>query len=336
MKVRLLTVLNILFTCCILFPAVLTTASEPIRVIFDSDMGSDVDDGLALSELHALANRGAVEILAETSSNGHPFVPRYLRMLNSYYGRASIPVGMAVDPPNVLESNHMGPTLDQLEKILVTNPDLPAPEEPAVPLLRRTLAESPDKSVTVIMTGFATNLGGLLDSPADSISPFTGKELIAQKVSVLYCIAGNFIDELKDHVENNIRFDIPAARRVADDWPTPIIWSGCENGRKMIFSREFLERAFATMPNSPAYLSCMFYGVPYMALWDLLPPLYLVSPDLFRLSEPGRVTIREDGTCYFTPEENGRDRHIMFLNDEESAAVTEAYRWLVSEPPIYR
>lgn len=328
---------NFVFFCLLLLTAAVSAASEfPKKIIFDSDMGSDVDDGLALSVLHSLANRGEIELLAVTSSNGCELVPRYMRMLNSYYGRPSIPIGMPDQPANNLESNHMEPALAQCEKLWVANPDEPVVFERAVPLLRRMLAEAPDQSVTVLMTGFATNLARLLDSPADDISPLTGKELIAKKVELFVCIGGAFIDELKEHCENNIRFDIPAARRVAADWPSPIVWSGCENGRKMIFSREFLDRAFAGMPNAPAYVSCCFYGVPFMALWDLAAPLYTVRPDYFRVSEPGRVTIREDGIVRFIPEPNGRDRHIIFLNDEESARVTETFRWLASEPPVLK
>ena len=33
-------------------------AAEPVRLIFDTDIGNDVDDALALAVIHALQSRG--------------------------------------------------------------------------------------------------------------------------------------------------------------------------------------------------------------------------------------------------------------------------------------
>src|SRR5690606_29052446 len=38
-------------------------AAQPVRVIFDTDLGPDADDAGALALLHALADRGEAEIL---------------------------------------------------------------------------------------------------------------------------------------------------------------------------------------------------------------------------------------------------------------------------------
>ena len=35
-----------------------TRAATPVKIIFDTDVGNDVDDVLALSVLHALQSRG--------------------------------------------------------------------------------------------------------------------------------------------------------------------------------------------------------------------------------------------------------------------------------------
>src|SRR2546426_660484 len=45
-----------------------STPSEPVKVIFDTDMDSDCDDVLALAILHVLADRGEAEILATVVS----------------------------------------------------------------------------------------------------------------------------------------------------------------------------------------------------------------------------------------------------------------------------
>ena len=55
----------------------------------------------------------------------------------------------------------------------------------AVEVYRRVLATAADGSVVVAAIGFATNLDALLRSPADAISPLTGKELVAKKVRLV-------------------------------------------------------------------------------------------------------------------------------------------------------
>lgn len=47
-------------------------SAEPVRLIFDTDIGNDVDDALALGVIHALQSRGECELLAVTVSKDHP------------------------------------------------------------------------------------------------------------------------------------------------------------------------------------------------------------------------------------------------------------------------
>ena len=44
----------------------------------------------------------------------------------------------------------------------------------------------------MVTLGFLTNIAGLLSSPADSVSPLTGKELVAAKVSSVYVMGGRY------------------------------------------------------------------------------------------------------------------------------------------------
>ena len=54
--------------------------------------------------------------------------------------------------------------------------------EEALPVLRRTLAAADDHSISYVSVGFLHNLAELLASPADTISPLTGQQLVEQKV----------------------------------------------------------------------------------------------------------------------------------------------------------
>lgn len=324
----------------------------PQSVIFDTDIGNDVDDALSLAVIHALIRRGELNLLAVTSSNGSPVVVPYVRMLNACYGRPSIPVGLADQPAQTSDGTYMLPVLAQREKEISTDssaknghktessesagPQTGASDQAAsaVPVLRRTLADAPDRSVVMIMTGYATNLPRLLDSPPDAVSPLSGRELVLKKVDHLVAVAGAFTDEYKTLCENNLRFDLPAGRRLAEEWPTPIIWSGYEIGKRTVLGPHFFDAAFIGMENSPMDASYRAYGVPYLALWDLVPPLLTARPDrYFTLSQPGRVTVREDGTSFFTPEADGRDRIVLLPTPEEALRAVEAFSWLISEPP---
>ena len=50
----------------------LSVAAEPVRVIFDTDMGNDIDDAVALAMLHSFVSRGEAELLAVTVTKAVP------------------------------------------------------------------------------------------------------------------------------------------------------------------------------------------------------------------------------------------------------------------------
>jgi len=77
--------LAVLLTLATVAPA---QAATPLHVIFDTDMGNDVDDALALAMLHAFASRGEVNLLAVTVSKDNPWAVEYVRLVNEYYAGA--------------------------------------------------------------------------------------------------------------------------------------------------------------------------------------------------------------------------------------------------------
>src|SRR5271169_4772640 len=84
-------VLAILLTLAIAAPA---SAAPPLHVIFDTDMGNDVDDALALAELHAFESRGEAHLLAVTITKDNQWAPVFVDLLNTFYGRPNIPIGI--------------------------------------------------------------------------------------------------------------------------------------------------------------------------------------------------------------------------------------------------
>ena len=63
-------------------------------VIFDADMSSDIDDIGALATLHALADLGECKILGMGVSSTNGGTAETMDVVNTYYGRPDIPIGI--------------------------------------------------------------------------------------------------------------------------------------------------------------------------------------------------------------------------------------------------
>src|ERR1044071_9884673 len=70
------------------------TAADPVRLIFDTDIGNDVDDALALAVIHALQSRGEVQLLAVSITKDSKSAAPYIDLVNTFYKRPNIPVGI--------------------------------------------------------------------------------------------------------------------------------------------------------------------------------------------------------------------------------------------------
>src|SRR5215475_14061828 len=84
----------LLFFSLLVVPVAPLANANPTPVIFDTDIGNDVDDALALAMLHALETRGECRLIAVTITKDNPWAAPYADLVNTFYGRAHIPVGM--------------------------------------------------------------------------------------------------------------------------------------------------------------------------------------------------------------------------------------------------
>lgn len=88
--------LCVLFTGCTGTDEKLTPS--PVKIIFDTDMGSDCDDAGALALLHAYADMGKAKIVGCIYSSGKvPYGAGITEAINVYHERPSIPVGASHD-----------------------------------------------------------------------------------------------------------------------------------------------------------------------------------------------------------------------------------------------
>jgi len=313
---------------------------EPVRLIFDTDIGNDVDDVLALGVIHSLQTRGDCELLAVTVTKDNPKAAAFVDAVNTFYGRPDVPVGAVRNGVTPQEGKFLKLADAQDDgKVryphdLVSGQD--APE--AVSLLRQILARQPDQSVALAQVGFFTNYCRLLQSPADEHSPLTGRELIAQKVQLLSIMAGSFqtIRDGNHYIEYNVKMDIPSAKLLAEQWPTPIVWSGFEIGITAAYPATSIERDYEYVAHHPLKEAYYLYNPPPhdRPTWDLTSVLYAVCPDrdYFALSAPGTVEVEDDGFTRFTPKQGGRDRFLI-LDEVRTARLREALVQLSSQPP---
>ncbi|MDA0589157.1 MAG: nucleoside hydrolase [Planctomycetota bacterium] len=313
--------------------------AQPVPLIFDTDIGNDVDDALALGMIHSLQSRGECELLAVTITKDHDECAPYVDAVNTFYGRGNIPIGVVrngVTPEQskftVLAGKKDGDTL-RYPRDLASGKD--APE--AVALLRKSLAAAKDHSVAIAQVGFSTNLARLLDSPPDDISPLNGLDLAKQKVKLLSVMAGAFAPiGGKPHYEYNVVKDIPAAQSLAQRWPTAIIFSGFEIGLAIPYPAVSIERDYRYVKHHPLAESYYLYNPPphNRPTWDLTSVLYAVRPDrgYFNLSPAGNVTVDDKGLTTFEANENGLHRYLIATPDQR-VRVTEAQVQLSSQPP---
>lgn len=320
--------------------ATISTAAEPVGMIFDTDMGNDVDDALAQGMLHALHSRQQCKLLAVTLTKDHRLAGPFVDAVNAFYGRGDIPVGVVKNGKTPGDSKFLplAETRDdgqlRYPHKLMDSKDAPD----AVTVLRKVLAAQPDGSVVIAQVGFSTNLARLLATPGDEISPLSGKELAAKKVKLLSVMAGAFqpIGNEKRFCEYNVKEDIPSAKALVAGWPTPVVWSGFEIGIALPYPSKSILKDYGYVKHHPLSEAYTLYMPPPhdRPTWDLTAVLYGVFPDrdYFGLSPAGTVTVEDDGFTTFKADENGKHRYLT-LSAEQRPRALEALVQLSSEPP---
>ncbi len=319
----------IFFTLVLAMPA----AAVPVPVVFDTDMGNDIDDALALAMLHALESRGEVRLLAVTITKDCRSAAPFVDLVNHFYGRPGIPVGVVRDgktpgdtPMIQLPVDRKRPSGEYVyPRRLATGAD--APE--AVAVLRQVLESQANGAVVMIQVGFSTNLARLLAAPG-------GRDLAARKVRLLSLMGGAFP---AGKPEYNIKMDIPSAQKLFAEWPSPIVASGFEIGESILYPASSIEQDFAYAPDHPIAEAYRAYQqMPYdRPTWDLTSVLYAARPagKYFGLSAPGRIVVDDQGRTRLEPRRRGPHRYLT-VSAAQRRRVLAAFLELTSQPPVRR
>jgi inosine-uridine nucleoside N-ribohydrolase len=309
--------------------------SAPVRLIFDTDMGNDVDDAVALAMIHALESRGEARLLAVTVTKDNRWAAPFIDAMNTFYGRGGIPIGVVRDGKTPEDSDMIRLPAERKRpdgRFVYPHRLTDGREAPeAVALLRRILALEKDAAVVVVQVGFSTNLARLLDSAPDDASQLSGRDLAKQKIRLLSMMGGAFPE---GNPEYNIQTDIPSARRLFAEWPTPIVTGGFEIGQRILYPAASILNDYGYVPDHPLAEAYRDYKkMPYdRPMWDPTAVLYAVRPSFFSLSPRGVITVDDAGRTHFTVDEKGTHQFLK-ASPEQSAAALRAIIELASRPP---
>lgn len=315
---------------CIVGFSTSSVRAQPINIIFDTDMESDVDDVGALAMLHSLADQGEADILATMVSSLNPWAVTTVDALNTYFGRPDIPLG-AVKTFGVYRQSRYAQTISEEYPGSMRSGD-DAPD--AVSAYRQVLSRQPDQSVVIVTIGYLSNLSNLLKSSPDEESPLSGSELVEQKVKQVVIMGGRYPYHRNYEKWGNFKPDPGAVRNVAKQWPTPIIFTGggdfanlFKTGKK-VFSFES-----ASNPVSRAYDIFLEGEEETHHSADLIAVYVAVRgwEEFFQLNRKGYNHIFPDGTLMWRLQPNDT-RHSYIDNlqqDVDPRRVVEVFDNLI-------
>jgi inosine-uridine nucleoside N-ribohydrolase len=313
----------------------------PQGVVFDSDFGNTIDSVLALALLHGFDGKNEARVASVSVSKSNLRAAQLCDVVEKFYASATtgiaaqvfrgLPIGLSVEGKMPDDTPILTGTLTKTNSDgkPVYAPRIQTLNDTAIveALIRNALTAQHDGNAVVVLAGPATNLVRALDLRGT-------KDLIARKVKFLSMVGGVLPSGQPDLY---FTADIPAARRLFAEWPTPIVISGREIGTAVPFPASCIEKDFAYDPAHPiadAYRACK--PMPYDApTWDMAAVLYAVRPQegYFKLSDPGTISVTGDGQVVHTSSADGRHRYLIF-DPEQKERITKVYTELASAKPV--
>ncbi|WP_437919948.1 nucleoside hydrolase [Sphingobacterium sp. LRF_L2] len=322
----------VLSCCCI------QGISKPrTSVIFETDMGNDIDDALALAMLFRYADQGHINLLGVVNNKESLSSVQFLDIMRKQYGYPDLPLatvqqGVQGEPE---ERSFARKTMDYKlygKRAFSSGIQGYSQVDSAIHLYRKLLASAEDSSVVIISVGFSTNIARLLSSKADCYSMLNGYELVEKKVKYLSIMGGSFVHEPR-HREFNIISDISAAQSLFNKWPTKIYVSPFEVGSAIRFPATSIIQNLgytALHPLVEAYK--LYLPMPYdRETWDLTAVLFAVEMDssYFEVSLPGIINVDNNGYTTFMPESNGIHYYLKKPDIEEGKRIQRRFVELI-------
>jgi hypothetical protein len=283
-------------------------AKPPVGIMFDADLGNSIDDALALASLYGFQGKNESRVIGVNTSrpglNSAIFADILVRFYtgepNPFFGAVPIGLTLGKEPPDsammtaVLAKAAFARNIKQMN-------DTADP----LAIFRNALSAQYDGNAIVFLAGPATNLAKALDLPGVKL-------LVSAKVRYLVTAIGNFAGGPPDP---QILADLPSARKVFAEWPTPVFAAGSEVGAALAFPSASLEKDFAWSPAHPLVDAYRAAGqIPYDApAAALSAALYAVRPKegYFKQSDAGTISIGNDGRTTLAPSADGKHRYLI-------------------------
>ena len=263
---------------------------KKLDIIFDTDVGADCDDMLALTYLVYAKKHYNVDLKAVTHSKddlyGIPAIRAFFRTL----GEDIPPIGRMNAEPVEYSKSYAKAVAEKF----CTDEDFVEADE-AVKVLRRALCNS--ENAILCAVGPFTNIAALLRSGSDEISELDGVSLVKEKCAKVVVMAGQFVtDQNGDlHPEWNVKCDVPAAQAMTELCPIPIVFLPFETGEKMMTGAPMVEKYGEGTPLSLSFVKFGSAGGRHS--WDPATVLYAVegAGDRFDEGPCGRVAVDSVG-----------------------------------------
>jgi len=261
--------LNLYLIIILLSTLIIAQDQQPQKIIYETDMCTSIDDVGALALIHGLQNRGETELLAVClNATGDNDGVAAIDAINTWYGRGDIPIG-------IWKGSYPEPDTSKYMHVLTLFPhDIDNNSAPsALETYQKVLAKQPNKSVTIISTGYLQNLDDLLRNDPN---------LVATKVKELV-IMGAYQNDPEHFVLHDTE---KAAQNVIKNWPTPLVFHLLGEG---IMTGSGLKDAPVENPVRMAYYLQLGSKFRDNASWDQMTVLYGVrgASGLFKQNTTG-------------------------------------------------
>jgi purine nucleosidase len=265
------------------------------KVILDTDIGTDVDDALALA---ALLGSKEVDLIGITTVYGDVRLRSAIAMHLCSLVNKEIPTfageGKTISGREVWVSGSEGKNYENLASF---TPQITS----AVDFLVNAVVSQP-KSIDVIAIGPLTNIARAIQTDLDFV----------KKVKRVWIMGGDFTQSRAEH---NFKCDIDAARIVLES-NVPISILDLPSSQKTIIRMEEIEQ----IRNAPAlgallYSEIMSWIQPRNQDWtiphDPIAALALLAPEFFESSTTGKVKIDSEGMSFWSESPSG---NVVLLN----------------------
>jgi hypothetical protein len=320
---------------------------EPRPIILDTDLGPDADDAGAVAMLHALADQDQIRLLGMACNTTCRWVAPCLAAINTYYGRADLPIGTLMGPGHSgTKPDWNGTVFNQFIAETYPHPLRDGREvEAATVLYRRLLAAAEDRSVVIVSIGSLTNLRDLLFSAPDEWSPRAGASLAGQKVRFLVVMGGAYPRGCR---ECNFEYDVPATQAVVSGWPRPIVFCGFEVGETILTGPRLFHE---TPPDNPVRVAYQRWDQHFVSRWapefdtesaifphcshDQAAALFAVTGpgELWGLEVRGTQHVFDDGSNEWRPGTSGN--HACLLKAAPGELIAQTIEELMVAPPAF-